>query len=66
LLPNNHAGVFVGGVVSDGAGSHCGDVFGVSGRTYRDAIYYQPAFMDNLKTLNTPIRKTWKEVTASW
>jgi hypothetical protein len=61
-----HAGVFVGGVVSDGAGSHCGDVFGVSGRTYRDAIYYQPALMDNLKTLNTPIRKTWKEVTASW
>lgn len=66
LLPNNHAGVFVGGVVSDGAGSHSGDVFGVSGRTYRDAIYYQPALMDNLKTLNTPIRKTWKEVTASW
>lgn len=66
LLPNDHAGVFVGGAVSDGAGSQSGDIFGVSGRTYRDAIYYEPALMDNLKTLNTPIRKSWKEVSATW
>lgn len=66
LLPNTHAGVFVGGVVSDGAGSHMGDVFGVSGRTYRDSIYYEPAVMANLRTTNTPVRKSWEEVSASW